>query len=120
MSAQLNRSSVIYELHPDTVNSMKGVREQLHQCCGKYLNHDVSVRTMDGHVFEGNITALDGGHLYLSVAAQPSTQGPSPDKRALYYGHPRPPFYPYPYPYYNPGRVILPLVLYELLAVSLL
>ncbi|GGA21427.1 hypothetical protein [Paenibacillus physcomitrellae] len=119
MSAQTNGPSVIYQLHPDTANSMQGIREQLHQCCGKYLNHNVSVQTMDGHVFEGNIMALDGGHLYLSVVPQSSAIDPYTGKRALF-GFPRPPFYPYVHPFYNPGRFILPLVLYELLAISLL
>jgi hypothetical protein len=118
MSVQ-STSNVIYQIHPDTASSMKKIREQLHQACGCYLNHAVRIQTMDGHMFEGTIMAIDSGHLYLSVNMEPAAADAYSGKRAFYpYYYPRPPYYPYPY--YNPGRAILPLVLYELLAVSLL
>ncbi|WP_138493159.1 hypothetical protein [Paenibacillus pinistramenti] len=115
MSAQSPFSSVIHQLHPDTASSIKEVREQFHQRCGYYLNRNLHVKTVDGNTYEGIVTAIDSGHLFLSVPAQTADL----QSRAYFPPHAPYPGYP-PYPPANPGRVILPLVLYELLVVSLL
>ncbi len=70
MSVTPTQASVIYQLHPNAAESMKGVRDQLYESCGKYLNRPIRVKTMDGHVYEGTLVSLDGGHLYLKVSPQ--------------------------------------------------
>ncbi|WP_199621471.1 hypothetical protein [Paenibacillus alkalitolerans] len=60
------------------------------------------MQTIDGHVYEGVILGAEGGVLHLGIR-QPA-------------GYQRF-FYPCYNPYYN---VILPLVLYDLLAITLL
>ncbi|MNL86115.1 hypothetical protein D3C87_2146850 [compost metagenome] len=60
---------------------------------------------------------MDNKHMYLMVA------GSTDMVRGYYnpYYKPYPgPGYPYPYPYPYPGNAILPLVLFELLAISLI
>jgi hypothetical protein len=73
------------------VHHLKSFRDHLHNLCRLYVNKEVRVETIDGHVYEGTIVNYDKGHLYLSVS--------------------------------NPNRVytpsIMPLVLYDLLVISL-
>jgi hypothetical protein len=117
--------NVIYQADPAVIRHLHGVRDSLHQSCKPYLNHKVNVQTLDGLVHEGTIAGVDNKHLYLNVAVngqmprgyynpyQPYHPGPGP-------GHGHGPYPgPYPGPPYN-NNVILPLVLFELLAISLL
>lgn len=113
MPANSTNAQVLYQLHPNTAMSIKNMRDHFHQSCGQYLNHTVRVQTIDGHSYEGTLTAIEGGHLYLSPLADNTASG-YVDNRAYYPGYPG----YYPSPYYN--NTILPLVLYELLVISLL
>ncbi|ULO09617.1 acetyl-CoA acetyltransferase [Paenibacillus sp. 19GGS1-52] len=110
--------TVIYQADPAVIQHLHGVRESLHHSCKPYLNHKVKVQTVEGQVHEGVIAGVDNKHLYLSVTV-------TPEMARGYYN----PYYkPYPTPYpggpypgspYN-NNVILPLVLFELLAISLI
>ncbi|MBT2293695.1 hypothetical protein J7E73_32305 [Paenibacillus albidus] len=106
-------SDVIYQADPAAVQHLHGVRESLHQCCKPYMNHHVCVQTLDGQMHEGVLAGMDGRHVYLNVTAPEMSRG---------FFNPYPGIYPSPYypgvPY--GGNAILPLVLFELLAISLI
>ncbi|CQR56521.1 hypothetical protein [Paenibacillus riograndensis] len=105
-------ATVIYQADPAVVQHLHGVRESLHHSCMPYLNHKVSVKTIDGQVHEGTIAGMDNKHMYLMVEC-PTDMG-----RGYYNPYYNP--YPYPYPYPYPNNAILPLVLFELLAIFLI
>lgn len=95
-------NETIYYADPDSVQVLQRIRERVHQCCGGCVNRTVRVQMMDGSVYEGTVMQLDDRHLYLSV--------PQIQTRAFLPGFG-----------FNPAaNVILPLVLYELLVISLL
>jgi hypothetical protein len=106
---------VIYEADQVHVETVKTLREKLHGVCKtKLMNKYVKVQTLDGHEFEGIIVFIDGSQIYLSLAEDDDRS-----YRIPYPGYPYP-GYPQPYPPFNPGSAILPLVLYDLLAITLL
>ncbi|QWU14501.1 hypothetical protein SAMN04487895_106365 [Paenibacillus sophorae] len=112
MSTYSGPQTLIYQADPTALHHVKKVRESMHGSLKPYINRKVRIQTIDGVTHEGMISGIDEGHLYLTMQASgPSMRG--------YYN----PYYP-PYPYYYPvnpiGNVILPLVLYNLLAISLL
>ncbi|MDF2937790.1 MAG: hypothetical protein K0Q90_3163 [Paenibacillaceae bacterium] len=100
---------VMYQADNQHVEAVKGVREKLHGICKQRLmNRHVMVKTIDGHEYEGIIVFIDDGNVYLSLAEDEEL-----NKR----------FFPYGPGFYgpvNPGGAILPLVLYNLLAITLL
>lgn len=111
------RPQVIYEADQGHVDNAKALREKLHGICRKQLMHrHVLVKTIDGHQYEGVIVHLDEGNIYISLAED----GHHHRGYGYYYNNYR--FFPgpAPYPVYNPGAAILPLVLYNLLAITLL
>lgn len=140
----LGQNQVIYQAHPNTIQSVKDFRDQMHRVGKQYVNRNVRVQTIDGLTYEGRLSHLDGGLLFLSIPGPPG-QGPwSGHEHGHDHGHddhghghdhghhdghpwnwnghgphygqqPRSFFGP---SYYN--NVILPLVLYELLVISLL
>ncbi|MGF7048537.1 hypothetical protein J2T13_003045 [Paenibacillus sp. DS2015] len=90
---------VIYQADPHTIQTLRHKRDRVHQMAHQYMNHNIRVQTVDGHIYQGLLANLDGAHLYLNVSGNPHMN------RQLYN------------PYNN---VILPLVLYELLVITLL
>ncbi|WP_379129771.1 hypothetical protein [Paenibacillus sp. sgz500958] len=113
------QQTVIYQADPAVVEHLHGIKKTLHNNCKPYMNHPVTVQTIDGQMHEGMIAGMDNKHLYLSITL---TADMSRGYYNPYYPKPYPPYhhYPTPYPYPGGGNVILPLVLYELLAISLL
>lgn len=97
---QQQHGHVVYQANPHTVHNLKSVRDHLHQICRKHMNQYVRIETMDGHVYQGVIVNCDKGLLYLQVP-------PHPHHRQFLSHY-----------YYN--TVILPLVLYELLVITLM
>lgn len=113
------QATVIYQADPTLVQHLHGVRDSLHHCCKQHLNQMVKVQTIDGQVHEGMIAGIDSKNLFLSVTITTESV------RGFYnpYYKPYPGYYPGPgYPYPGPvnNNVILPLVLFELLAISLI
>jgi hypothetical protein len=92
----------VYQADPNTVQMIQSMRDHLQHCGRQCLNRMVRIQTIDGHVYEGMIENVDNRHLYLRVRQ-------ANDQRQFFPGY-----------YYNPADVILPLVLYELLVISLL
>ncbi|MFD0713085.1 hypothetical protein [Paenibacillus sp. GCM10027626] len=96
------QSKPIYQCDDHLHHTLKSYREQLHQLCAHHVNQRVMVETMDGDVFEGHIVHCERGVLFLQLANDGHTRG----------------FFPgYANPY---SSTILPLVLFNLLTISLL
>jgi len=142
----VGQNQVIYQAHPNTVQSVKDFRDQMHRVGQQYVNRNVQVQTIDGITYEGRLVHLDGGLLFLSL---PSPSGHEQwDEHEQWHdhghghehheehhdghhdGHPwnwdgHSSHYGYQQQrglsgaaYYN--NVILPLVLYELLVITLM
>ncbi|MDU5144921.1 MAG: acetyl-CoA acetyltransferase [Paenibacillus dendritiformis] len=90
---------VIYQMEPGTVQALYSLRDRVKHMGRMYKDRHVRVQTIDGQVYEGIIVNVDRCHLYLYTRMLT-------DQRALGGA------------YYN--NVILPLVLYELLVITLL
>lgn len=95
----------LYQAEQDLVQSVNNARERLYEVARKNVNQPVRVQTMAGHVHDGVIVNVDDCHLYLSVAVHDQARG--------FFN----PLFQQAYTYNN---VILPLVLYELLVITLL
>ena len=102
MTEQPVQHQVVYRADPHTVNAVMSVRHRIRQIGNQCMKRRVVVQTVDGHTYEGEVVHMDDRYLYLSVP------------RELY----RQFFNPFGANYYN--NVILPLVLYELLTITLL
>lgn len=91
------QEQTIYQANPSM--NMKAMRDHIHHVCRQHVNRYVRVETMDGDVFEGMIVHCDKGILYLKLPGKSGRRSFSQN-------------------YYE--DVILPLVLYELLVITLM
>ncbi|MEK0317578.1 hypothetical protein [Cohnella sp. 56] len=91
----------LYQCDSNLHQALKSVRDHMHGLCAQHAGKLARVETLDGEVFEGHLMHCDRGIMYLNV----------PDTRAFFPGP--------PVPFANPGFV-LPLVLFNLLTISLL
>ncbi|WP_310550320.1 hypothetical protein [Paenibacillus glufosinatiresistens] len=111
--------TLIYQADPAVVHHVRKVRDTIHTNLKPCLNRRLRVQTMDGTLHEGVLSGYDSSHLYLTVPA-----APVPATARAFFPPPRPPYPPYapppPPPPVNPGSAVLPLVLYSLLAISLI
>lgn len=98
----------IYQCDSTTAQHIKGIREKIQAVAGHCVHRKAVVHTIDGHIYEGTIVDVKHGCLYLMM---PQPQQPSAGQQRF--------FSPFPTAGYY-GNVILPLVLYELLVISLL
>ncbi|BCG59749.1 hypothetical protein [Paenibacillus sp. URB8-2] len=113
MSTYSGPQTLIYQADPTSLHHVKKMRESMHGALKPYINQKVKVTTIDGVTHEGYISGIDEGHLYLTVSM------PTHHMRS-YYNPYYPPYPVYPvYPVY-PGNAVLPLVLFNLLALSLI
>ena len=112
------QSPVIYQADPAVVQHLNGVRDSLHESCKPYLNHKVQVQTLDGQMHEGTIAGMDSKHMYLAVTL--ATDMGRGYYNPYYKPYPGYPGHGYPYPGTVNSNVIMPLVLFELLTISLL
>ncbi|TVX96914.1 hypothetical protein [Cohnella terricola] len=92
----------IYQCDGDLHRTLQSLKDHLHQVCAHHANRPVRIETIDGDVFEGHIMHCDRGILYLGL----SNEG---YERAFFPG----PVNPY-------SNFVLPLVLFNLLAISLI
>lgn len=94
----------IFQMENQMAEMLKQFKEKIHTICAQYLHKLVRVKTVHGHSLDGVIVHFDHSYVYLQVS--------TPQSRALP---------PYPYPPYNPyySNVILPLALFDLLAIAL-
>ena len=92
----------IYQADSAWSEQVKTTRQKLVDLCGRCLNRVVRVETVDGEIYEGTVVGTSGSHLYLAVQ----------DKRF---------FSPLGYGFgFGYNSFILPLVLYDLLVLTLL
>lgn len=103
MSETTHMQQTVYQVNPDMASTLRSMRDQAQKSVHQNMNRRVRVQTMDGQIFDGTIVHSDGKHVYLSV------QQPMDMKRGFF-----PPFYG------GFNNVIIPLVLYELLVITLL
>lgn len=94
----------LYQADPTLIQSMKAMKDQVMELSKHCMHHHVRVQMIDGQHLEGTVVHMDSQYIYLKVEMHPETL--------------RQPYNPY----YNPynSSVILPLVLYELLVITLL
>ncbi|WP_127584858.1 hypothetical protein [Paenibacillus koleovorans] len=90
----------IYEAHPECKKHVKQAKDSAYAACCQYVNRYVRVQRMNGETLEGHIVHVDAEYVYLQL----------PSDRA---------FYNYYNPYYY-NNTVLPLVLFDLLAITLL
>lgn len=103
----------IYAVEKDVVELLHKTRERVHGLCRQYMNRPVQIETVDGEVFEGMIINVDRHYIYLQSTAAAThvhmARTPYPYTPGTYY------------PQYNPyAQQILPLVLFNLLAITLI
>jgi len=102
-SAVKHELKPIYQCEPHIRQTLQSVQDRLHRLCGQHAQRLVRVETVDGDVFEGHIVHCDRGVVYLRLSNEAGDRG----------------FFPAPpNPYYT--NFVLPLVLFNLLAISLL
>ncbi|MBN2980739.1 MULTISPECIES: hypothetical protein [Cohnella] len=91
--------TVVYRAEQQWCDYAKKTRQRLSDICGKCMNRPVRVQTIDGHTYEGTVVGSDSGHLHLMVRPMPND-----------------------YRFFGPfaAGAIIPLVLYELLVITLL
>lgn len=98
------QAAVIYQAEPMVVQALSDCRRKLHHICGQHIHRRVQVRMDNGQTYVGTIAGFDDQFLYLNVSG----------------GEMRPPVY-YPFAGFVPySSSILPLVLFNLLTISLL
>ncbi|MBW5445948.1 hypothetical protein GE107_07730 [Cohnella sp. CFH 77786] len=87
--------SRIYQADSAWCEQVRSAREKLSRVCARCSNRLVRVQTIDGHVYEGTVVGTSGSYLYLMPR----------DTR-----------------FFGPWAAgfILPLVLFDLLAITLL
>ncbi|WP_284641154.1 hypothetical protein [Paenibacillus silviterrae] len=104
----------IYQLDPETAGAMKKCRERLHSICSQHMNRPVRVQTVHGQTHDGYIVHIDSDFIYLQIMPGHSRAFLPFGGFGPHGGFGSPAFNPY----YN--NVVLPLALFNLLAVSLL
>jgi hypothetical protein len=104
----------VYTAEKDVVNLLHKTRQKVHGACSQCMHRPVRIETVDGDVFEGMIVNVDKHYIYLLPGLSGSahihmTRSPYPYSPGPYY----PPYNPY-------AQQILPLVLFNLLAITLI
>ncbi|OMF32673.1 hypothetical protein BK133_14155 [Paenibacillus sp. FSL H8-0548] len=87
---------LLYQAEPQHTAMVMEVRDRVMNMCGGHIHKYVCVQMVDGHVYEGRIMHIDHCVLYLECTLR--------DPRA----------------FMNSYNTVLPLILYELLVISLL
>lgn len=96
----------VFQADPQTVQAMQQCKQAIHHVCRQHMHKRVQVQTMQGQVHTGTLVGFDDHYVYLDVSS-PGV----PDARY--------PFFP-PAAYNPYSAAVLPLVLFNLLTISLL
>ncbi|SDS73857.1 hypothetical protein SAMN05444162_2158 [Paenibacillaceae bacterium GAS479] len=91
----------IYECETYAHHTLRSVKDHLNQLCAQNAHRLVKVETMDGEVYEGTIVLCDRSIVYLSLSNEGNSRAFTPGAQGPY------------------NNVILPLVLFDLLAITL-
>lgn len=100
------QTQVVYQADPEALKTIQSIQTKMNQLGGQLRNRKVRVQTSCGHIHEGFIVHVDGDFLYLNVQQDQygmNRQWLNPLASAYHY-----------------NNVILPLVLYNLLVITLL
>ncbi|MFC5651361.1 hypothetical protein ACFPYJ_20050 [Paenibacillus solisilvae] len=89
---------VLYQAEPSLGGVVQHARSRIHDLCAGHMHRAVRVETVDGIVYEGMISHVDRNFLYLQCV----------------------PVWENGRAFYNPNSAIIPLVLFELLVITLL
>lgn len=92
---------VLYQAEPSLVQTLSEAKKRVRDMASLHAGKAVRVQTLDGHMYEGVIHHADGCILYLHVGYAEARAFLTPFN----------PFY---------SSTVLPLVLYELLVITLL
>jgi hypothetical protein len=94
----------VYQADPTFIQSMQAMKANVIELSKQFIHRPVRVQMVEGQQLEGTVVHLDSQYIYLKVEMNHETMRQSYN------------------PYYNPynSSVILPLVLYELLVITLL
>jgi sRNA-binding regulator protein Hfq len=94
---------LVYQADPTFIQSMQAMKAKVMEQSKQCMHRPVRVQMIEGQQLEGTVVHLDSQYIYLKVEMNPETM--------------RQPYNPY----YNPynSSVILPLVLYDLLVITL-
>jgi hypothetical protein len=114
-----DRQKILVQNSAETLQAYKNMCVETKLVCQQHVNQAVRVELLNGQSHEGRIAHVDDRFLYLQI-----TQ-PNPQVNRGYgypgYGYPGYPGYPYqPAPYPNYNNFIMPLALFDLLALTLL
>ena len=104
----------IYEADSSIMHTLHKCRDHIHEICRQHMNRRVQVTTVHGQQHTGHIVGFDDHYLYLDISMTVEMRS--------FFPQPFPPGFPsYPAPVYDPfAQTILPLVLFNLLTISLL
>jgi hypothetical protein len=112
-----NQNKKVFQCEHTELETLKKLQEKVYNACAQYMNQHVLVETLDGQTVQGTIVNVDNNHVYIQPAASDHRQYPYTPYPYLY---PQPYPQPGPYPYNPYAQTILPLALFNLLAISLL
>lgn len=93
------QEQTLYRMDAPTMQTLKSVQNHIGNITKNHVNKYVRVETVDGDVFEGLLIHCDRGILYLKLPSHGTSRGFFPGYQS---------------------DVILPLVLFNLLAISLI
>ncbi|MCR8845373.1 LSm family protein [Paenibacillus sp. SC116] len=110
-SCQQPKPGILYQGDPNVLGKWKTYRDSMQEVLQPHLHRTVRITLDNGNMYEGTIVGVDGSFLLLEVmmptavaqAAQSGAEG-----------------YAASHEHRNYRNVILPLVLYELLVITLL
>lgn len=117
MTSPMKQMQTVFERDREEIKLLKRCKDNALDACNKCIGKRVGVQTLDGSYYEGQLLGADKQYMYLQVAT-PNTSAPYAPAT---YANDAYRQYPYYYnPYYNPYSAVLPLVLFDLLAITLL
>lgn len=99
LQQQGQQEQTLYRMDPTTVHNVRSIQDHIGNICNSHMNKLVLVETVDGDVFEGLLIHCERGILYLRLLNHGTNRGFVPG-------------------FHN--DFVLPLVLFNLLAISLL
>ncbi|MNJ53770.1 hypothetical protein D3C77_491780 [compost metagenome] len=93
------QEQTLYRMDPTTMHNLKSIQDHIANICKNHVNTLARVETVDGDVFEGVLIHCERGILYLRLPSHMTSRGFVPGFQ---------------------NDFVLPLVLFNLLAISLL
>lgn len=99
LQQQGQQEQTLYRMDPSTMHNVRSIQDHIGHICRNHMNKLVLVETMDGDVFEGILIHCERGILYLRLPSHGASRAFVPGFQ---------------------NDFVLPLVLFNLLAISLI